>query len=643
MLPRDTPKISIALATEFLWDHYSVKGQVKPLPAESDQNFLVITDKNLKFILKIHFEIKFEDFFRFQNTVLNSLCDTATNKSFPQVVKSIHGEELIEVSVSDSVYLIRLLTYVSGTALALFQPKDRDVLRTLGETLGYLDKRLQLIDHSSLEASFTWDLEYASEIIASCRNYWLQDSDATTIHHFQDLYNRFVAPLVPDLQKGLIHNDANDYNVLVNVDLQEGKPEYSIGLIDFGDLVFSRTIYEVAICSAYAILHSEDPLSIIAEILIGYHTVNPVTEMEIEVLFILICMRLCVSISMSIKNRAEQPDNEHLFVTEKPARLSLELLKTIDPSFATAYFRWICGFQPIPHSQNLYQFILRESSNWHPVFGITITDDNSMIIDLSLSSSKFTMNELQSPEDQAKFLPNELMKNGKEFGIGKFGEIRPVYYTEAFEVHNSTEFRETHLGIDIFTIHERDIYAPLDGEIVSITTNSGPYEYGGLLITKHKVANGQFYLLFGHLDPESLENYQLEDDFEKGSPLATLAKFDDNGHWPVHLHIQVIFEASDVASFPGVVTNKLFHFWKLISPDPGPLFLARLNERNFSNKIDENLLSSRNRLLGSNLSLAYSEPIEMVRGYLQYLYDSTGGRFLDLVNNVPHVGHNHPY
>jgi 4-aminobutyrate aminotransferase-like enzyme len=32
----------------------------------------------------------------------------------------------------------------------------------------------------------------------------------------------------------------------------------------------------------------------------------------------------------------------------------------------------------------------------------------------------------------------------------------------------------------------------------------------------------------------------------------------------------------------------------------------------------------------------------MVRGFKQYLYDTTGRRYLDTCNNVPHVGHQHP-
>src|SRR5215204_5666842 len=50
----------------------------------------------------------------------------------------------------------------------------------------------------------------------------------------------------------------------------------------------------------------------------------------------------------------------------------------------------------------------------------------------------------------------------------------------------------------------------------------------------------------------------------------------------------------------------------------------------------------RRHLLGRNLSVAYREPLNIVRGELQYLYDDEGRRYLDAYNNVAHVGHCHP-
>jgi len=60
-------------------------------------------------------------------------------------------------------------------------------------------------------------------------------------------------------------------------------------------------------------------------------------------------------------------------------------------------------------------------------------------------------------------------------------------------------------------------------------------------------------------------------------------------------------------------------------------------------------MSYRNRLqklrkkyLSQSFSLSYNEPLHLVRGRGQYLYDSKGNEYLDAVNNIQHVGHSHP-
>jgi len=61
------------------------------------------------------------------------------------------------------------------------------------------------------------------------------------------------------------------------------------------------------------------------------------------------------------------------------------------------------------------------------------------------------------------------------------------------------------------------------------------------------------------------------------------------------------------------------------------------------NRSADEIVAVRRRHFGFNLSISYSEPLKIVRGEGQYLFDETGRRYLDLVNNVCHVGHCHPH
>ncbi len=53
-------------------------------------------------------------------------------------------------------------------------------------------------------------------------------------------------------------------------------------------------------------------------------------------------------------------------------------------------------------------------------------------------------------------------------------------------------------------------------------------------------------------------------------------------------------------------------------------------------------LGRRQRLMGAGAELFYEQPLHLVRGEAVWLYDPQGRAYLDVYNNVPHVGHCHP-
>ncbi len=55
------------------------------------------------------------------------------------------------------------------------------------------------------------------------------------------------------------------------------------------------------------------------------------------------------------------------------------------------------------------------------------------------------------------------------------------------------------------------------------------------------------------------------------------------------------------------------------------------------------MIERRRNLLGSAYRLFYDDPVHIVRGAGVWLYDADGKQYLDMYNNVPHVGHCHPH
>ncbi len=86
---------------------------------------------------------------------------------------------------------------------------------------------------------------------------------------------------------------------------------------------------------------------------------------------------------------------------------------------------------------------------------------------------------------------------------------------------------------------------------------------------------------------------------------------------------------------------------KLSAIDPAAATAALSSETGVDTRIDAGqppaeVLESRHGHVSRALSVAYRDPIKMARGSGQYLFDHRGRPYLDLVNNVCHVGHCHP-
>ncbi|MEO7913559.1 MAG: aminotransferase class III-fold pyridoxal phosphate-dependent enzyme, partial [Roseiflexaceae bacterium] len=116
-----------------------------------------------------------------------------------------------------------------------------------------------------------------------------------------------------------------------------------------------------------------------------------------------------------------------------------------------------------------------------------------------------------------------------------------------------------------------------------------------------------------------------------------------NGDWPPHLHFQIITDLLDLdRDFPGVAYASQRAIWTSLSPDPNLMLGIPADRFPAPEPSPSDTLAARRTRIGRNLSISYQQPLKVVRGWMQYLYDETGRALLDVYNNVPIVGHSHP-
>jgi 4-aminobutyrate aminotransferase-like enzyme len=82
--------------------------------------------------------------------------------------------------------------------------------------------------------------------------------------------------------------------------------------------------------------------------------------------------------------------------------------------------------------------------------------------------------------------------------------------------------------------------------------------------------------------------------------------------------------------------------WLSLCPDPNLILGIPSSKFPARKPSKTETLSLRRKRMGGNQSISYREPLKIVRGWKQYLFDDEGRKYLDAYNNVAHVGHNHP-
>jgi len=157
--------------------------------------------------------------------------------------------------------------------------------------------------------------------------------------------------------------------------------------------------------------------------------------------------------------------------------------------------------------------------------------------------------------DSASFsiwINKKLDETGSRYGIGGYMEHRTLYARSPL-FNTDDEPRRLHLGVDIWAEAGTPVYAPMDGAVHSFKDNNNFGDYGPTIILQHNLDGLTLYTLYGHLSRESLGVLAVGQPIAKNQQIARLGDIEENGHWPPHLHFQLMFNMEGMAGdYPGV-------------------------------------------------------------------------------------------
>ncbi|HEY1315143.1 MAG TPA: phosphotransferase [Steroidobacteraceae bacterium] len=292
-------------------------GTVAALPSERDQNFLLASADGGKFVLKIANLGDSAQVLDLQNQAMRRVAKAAADCRVPQVLRSRQGLEIerIHHACAGTDHWMRLLTWVDGTVLANAGARDVAMLESIGAGIATIGAALSGFSHPAMHRALQWDLRRAG--MAREHTGLLPLTRRARILR---LFSEWEEIDWSNLPHSVVHGDANDHNVLIG----DGR---MLGLLDFGDMVYSATVCDLAIVLAYAMLGERQPLCAGAHIVAAYQRRHPLTEAEQRVLLPLVLSRLCMSVCYSAHNRARNPGDPYQVVSEAAA---WDLLDTLE-------------------------------------------------------------------------------------------------------------------------------------------------------------------------------------------------------------------------------------------------------------------------------------------------------------------------
>lgn len=634
------PNFSPNEAGALLAQHFGLKGTLAPLDSERDQNFKVSADSGI-YVLKIINAAEPETESDFQSALLKHLGDNAGDLAVPHLHRTLTGRSFAEaVGAPGLTHRLRLVSWLPGTPLARSRRSDA-ALHSLGRMLGRFDAALKGFMHPGALRDLDWDIRHAGRS-ASRLHHVADEGDRALLQRFLARFDERVAPRLSMLRAGIIHNDANDWNVLV-----DGHDHDRIaGIIDFGDALYAPVIAEVAIAAAYAGLDHADPIGATAAIVRGFNAEYPLMEEEIELLFDLIAMRLVTSVTMSASRRAETEGNPYLAVSEKPAWALLRKLDAMNPRFATAILRTACGFEAAPGARAVAAWIERNRKGLSPIFERPAATYPADIVPYADPTHPMTVaSAAAQPHEAQSIWVEHCRAAGVELGVGPWGEARTVYSGEMFVSRLVDAARRTrHLGLDLFMAAGTRLHTPLAATVVSAEIEKDLLGYGCLVALRHEPEDcPPFLTLWGHLAHEALSRLKTGDRLEAGALVGEMGAPDENGGWAPHLHLQISTDTSLAArEILGVGEERYLDVWAELFPNAATFAGIAPELQAQSGRSHEKIVQLRRELLLPNLTISYDRPIKFVRGDGVWLIDDRGRAYLDCFNNVCHIGHAHP-
>lgn len=204
----------------------------------------------------------------------------------------------------------------------------------------------------------------------------------------------------------------------------------------------------------------------------------------------------------------------------------------------------------------VFENIIRKYQHtFHRVVDFDPATNRLLPLDFTAQNKELTPSILGDEQIFSKYIQQKLQTANCRYGIGGYAEHRTIYsISQHFDgIQPNEEPRRLHLGVDIWGPAGTPVYAFMGGMIHSFAFNDQFGDYGATLILLHQLDGLPFYTLYGHVSLRDIQSISAGQYVSIGQTIAHFGELHENGHWPPHLHFQIIFDMQlKEGDYPGV-------------------------------------------------------------------------------------------
>ena len=293
--------IPLTAAAQLAAEEYGLEVTATRLSGERDENFKLTGADGRLYVLKIASAAEDPLITDLPTAALLHVERVDPAFPCPRVLRTRAG--LTQVRYDERA--ARILTYLPGKTLRSARRSSQQRV-ACGRLAARLGVALRSFTHPAAERSLIWDLRHLGStagLLDELQNFPARE---TVVELIVKIDAR-IASEFPHLRQQVIHNDLNDMNLLID----PHDEAIVAGVIDFGDLVHTALIADVAIVAADQIAVGQQPRDSIADIVRAYHDTTPLLSRELAMLNPLISGRILADMLIASWHRRHNPTGTH--------------------------------------------------------------------------------------------------------------------------------------------------------------------------------------------------------------------------------------------------------------------------------------------------------------------------------------------